>query len=117
MKEDMCDRGIEASIADGRLTISISVPDLIRQARNGPGMEFIESLPAGKVKIFDEAAFAQSMLRAMEYADQIHGAPFLYKLIDDAVDLAIEKNWPGFVYYDPVEFRGWLDRRDRQGAA
>jgi len=116
-EDDMVSRGIETSIADGRLTISISVADLIRNARIGPGMEFIQSLPAGKVMIFDEPAFAESILRAMEHSDPEHGASFLYRLIDDAVELAIEKGWPGFVHYNPVDFRAWLDRPEAQGAA
>jgi len=94
--QDMEDRGIEASIADGRLTISITVADLIRQA-NGPGMEYMQSHNDDKLRITDESAFALSILGAMEHADPDHGASLLYKLIDDAVELAIEKNWPGFV--------------------
>lgn len=95
--QDMEDRGIEDSIADGRLTISITVADLIREARNGPGMEYMQSQNDDKLRITDESAFALSILGAMEHADPDHGASFLYKLIDNAVELAIEKNWPGFV--------------------
>jgi hypothetical protein len=62
-----------------------------------PGMEFMEAASAAKIGIVDEASFAQSLLCAMEHGDQFLGAPFVYKLIDDAVELAMKQDFPGFV--------------------
>jgi hypothetical protein len=99
-KAEHMGRGIKVEVVQGTAFISVTLRDLILLAKIGPGMEYIESLPAGKVKIVDEAVFAQSVLRAMQHEDLQHGASFLAKLIDDAVELAIEKKFPGFEHYD-----------------
>jgi hypothetical protein len=95
-KDDMETSGIEASIADGRLTISISVPDLIRMARIGPGLDYMEMSLGAKIEIGDEAVCARSLLQAMEHSDQFQGASYLYQLIDNAVEVALEQGLPGF---------------------
>jgi hypothetical protein len=96
-KADMTCRDFDASIANGRLTISISVADLIHNARTGPGLEYMEFALGAKIEIGDEAVCARTLLEAMEHSDQLHGASFLNKLIDDAVELAIERDRPGFI--------------------
>ncbi len=97
LKDDMGTRGIEASIADGRLTISISVPHLIRMARIGPGLDYMEMSLGAKIEIGDEAVCARSLLQAMKHSEQLQGASYLYQLIDNAVEVAIEQGLPRFV--------------------
>ena len=96
-KADMTCREFDASIADGRLVISISVADLIHNARTGPGLEYMEFALGAKIEIGDEAECARTLLESMQHSDQLQGASFLNQLIDDAVELAIENDRPGFV--------------------
>jgi hypothetical protein len=102
-KAEHMGRGIQVEVVQGTAFISFTLRDLILLAKIGPGMEYVESLPPGKVKIVDEAVFAQSVLRAMQHEDPHHGRSFLAKLIDDAVELVIEKKFPGFEQYDIKE--------------
>jgi hypothetical protein len=96
-KPDMTCRDFDVSIANGRLMISISVADLIHNARTGPGRDYMEFALGAKIEIGDESVCAQTLVEAMQHSDQLQGASFLNQLIDDAVELAIERGRPGFV--------------------
>ena len=96
-KPDMTCRDFDVSIANGRLMISISVADLIHNAKTGPGLDYMEFALGAKIEIGDEAECARTLLEAIQHSDQLLGASFLNKLIDDAVELAIERDRPGFI--------------------
>lgn len=83
----------KARIEDGMLVISVSISALSHAARHCPYFDFCRETGGG-VKITDEAAFAESVRRALNQEDE-DGSTAVTRMLDKAFSKVVDNGDDG----------------------